>query len=92
MRRTLALPWATSLTRVLSSDEQKAIDGALSLSEERGIPHDVLPERVGLALEHVAQVGRAYTKERPPLLDGQVQLTGLVCIFKHLDNQWLAVF
>ena len=44
MRRTLALPWATSLTRVLSSDEQKAIDGALILSEELGIPHEVLPE------------------------------------------------
>jgi broad specificity phosphatase PhoE len=44
MRCVLALPWAASLTRVASSGEQKAIDGAEILSRELGIPHQIIPE------------------------------------------------
>jgi broad specificity phosphatase PhoE len=44
MRCVLDLPWAASLTRVASSDEQKAIDGAEILARELAIPHDVIPE------------------------------------------------
>ena len=44
MRKALQLPWISSLTHVLSSAEQKAIDGAQILSGEFGIPHDIVPE------------------------------------------------
>lgn len=44
MRCALTLPWAASLIRVLSSSEQKAIDGAEILSQELGIPHQIVPE------------------------------------------------
>jgi broad specificity phosphatase PhoE len=44
MRRVLDLPWATGLTRVASSSEQKAVDGAEILARELGIPHRIIPE------------------------------------------------
>jgi broad specificity phosphatase PhoE len=44
MRRVLDLPWTSRLTRVASSSEQKAIDGAEILARELGIPHEIIPE------------------------------------------------
>lgn len=41
MRRVLELPWARTLALVLSSDEQKALDGAEILIEATGAPHRV---------------------------------------------------
>jgi len=38
MRATLTLPWATELTLVISSEEQKATDGARILGDGLGIP------------------------------------------------------
>ena len=44
MHRTLDLPWARVLTRVYSSEEQKAQDGAAILANALGIPHESDPE------------------------------------------------
>jgi broad specificity phosphatase PhoE len=44
MRKALALPWTSNLTHILSSTEQKAIDGTEILSDALNIPHDIIPE------------------------------------------------
>jgi len=41
MQRVLELPWAATLALVLSSDEQKALDGAEILVAATGAPHRV---------------------------------------------------
>jgi broad specificity phosphatase PhoE len=44
MRRTLEQPWASELSRVFSSDEQKAQDGAQLLASALDIAHESDPE------------------------------------------------
>jgi hypothetical protein len=44
MTKSLALPWTSNLTHILSSTEQKAIDGAEILSDALNIPHDIIPQ------------------------------------------------
>jgi broad specificity phosphatase PhoE len=44
MQRTLDQPWASDLSRVFSSDEQKAVDGAAILASALSIPHECDPE------------------------------------------------
>ncbi len=36
--------WITGLARIVSSDETKAIETAIAVSERTGLPHDVLPD------------------------------------------------